>query len=123
MQLNIEELNNDATTNTNADVSIIDYAINSEFDALLYCIENSNDERMSQSLHYKLNHTVKELIRICEYYKIDKLLKQTKADIINQIVMFESHAENSECVARRQSLWFCINELKNDKYMKKYVIW
>jgi hypothetical protein len=122
MQINIEEINKDVTDNE----IIQDYMINSEFDALINRIENSNDERISQSLHYKLNCTVKELTKICEYYKIDKLLKQCKPnkdDIISQIVMFESQPDNSECAARRKSLWFCINELKNDKYMKKYVIW
>jgi hypothetical protein len=122
MQLNIEEIYTDASNNE----PINDYVINDEFDALINSIENNNDERISQSLHYKLNYTVKELIRICEYYKIDKFIKQCKQnkdDIISQIVMFETHVDNCDCVARRQSLWFCINELKNDKYMKKYVIW
>ena len=79
---------------------------------------------MSQSLNYKLNYTVKELTKICEYYKIDKLTKQTnKDDLIRQIVIFESDDTNNDCVARRQTLWFYLNELKTDKYMKKYVIW
>ena len=31
--------------------------------------------------------------------------------------------ENYEVVIRRKELWYYINELKNDKMMKKFVIW
>lgn len=119
MQLTIEEIHNDISKN---DLSVASF----DFNNLINEINHVDDERISQLLNYKLNYTIKELFKICEYYKIDKCIKQCKCskdDIIGHIVTFESEVDNNECVARRQSLWFCINELKNDKYMKKYVIW
>jgi hypothetical protein len=128
MQLNIEEINdgtnNDDINNTN------DIYLNADFNNIINnsenYIENSDDEKVSQIINYRLNYTVKDLTKICEYYKIDKLVKShkyNKEDIIQYIVSFESNYSNKEIVERRQLLWFCINELKNDKYMKKYVIW
>ena len=78
------------------------------------------------SLDYKLNYTVKELLLICEYYGIAKELKVHKCckDIIIQfLVDFESITANNTIVLRRQEMWRCINILKNDKFMKKYVLW
>jgi hypothetical protein len=78
------------------------------------------------SLDYKLNYTVKELLLICEYYGIAKELKVHKCckDIIIQfLVDFESITSNNTIVLRRQEMWRCINILKNDKFMKKYVLW
>ena len=75
---------------------------------------------------YKLNYTVKELLLICEYYGISKELKIHKCckDIIIQfLVDFESIPLNNTIVLRRQEMWRCINILKNDKFMKKYVLW
>ena len=75
---------------------------------------------------YKLNYTVKELLLICEYYGISKELKINKCckDIIIQfLVDFESIPLNNTIVLRRQEMWRCINILKNDKFMKKYVLW
>ena len=75
---------------------------------------------------YKLNYTVKELLLICEYYGIAKQLKIHKCckDVIIQfLVDFESIPLNNTIVLRRQEMWRCINILKNDKFMKKYVLW
>ena len=75
---------------------------------------------------YKINYTVKELLLICEYYGIAKELKIHKCckDIIIQfLVDFESIPLNNTIVLRRQEMWRCINILKNDKFMKKYIIW
>jgi hypothetical protein len=75
---------------------------------------------------YKLNYTVKELLLICEYYGIAKELKINKCckDIIIQILVdFENNPLNNTIVLRRQEMWRCINILKNDKFMKKYVLW
>ena len=75
---------------------------------------------------YKINYTVKELLLICEYYGIAKQLKIHKCckDVIIQfLVDFESIPLNNTIVLRRQEMWRCINILKNDKFMKKYVLW
>jgi hypothetical protein len=88
---------------------------------------NLNDElTIPQIINYNENYTVKELLMICEYYGFAKDLKNNKYNkeqIIDFLVIFESEPNNSDIVFKRQNMWFYINELKNDKFMKKFVLW
>jgi len=87
-------------------------------------IEINNDLIMSHIIHYNENFTTKELLLICDYYGITKTIKtKNKSDIIHFIVEFECNPNNNDIVSKRQNLWFYINELRNDKFMKKYVLW
>ena len=52
-----------------------------------------------------------------------KIHKCCKDIIIQFLVDFESIPLNNTIVLRRQEMWRCINILKNDKFMKKYVLW
>ena len=73
-----------------------------------------------------MNFTVKELMLICEYYGISKDLKSNKCnknEIIFFLVKFENDHINEDIVSKRRNMWFYINEIKNDKFMKKYVLW
>uniref|UniRef100_A0A6C0JYQ4 Uncharacterized protein n=1 Tax=viral metagenome TaxID=1070528 RepID=A0A6C0JYQ4_9ZZZZ len=75
---------------------------------------------------YEMNYTVKQLMLICEYYDILKDIrtnKLKKQDIIEQLLLFEKNVENVEITMKRKELWYYISELKNDKMMKKFVIW
>jgi len=77
-------------------------------------------------INYRDNYTVKELMLICEYYGFAKDLKNNKCNkeqIIHYLVEFESNENNSEIVFKRQNMWFYINELKSDKFMKKFIMW
>ena len=65
--------------------------------------------------------TKKELERICDYYEISKR-KKRKADLIQDIIIFEQDQTNNEIVERRTEMWYCIEQIKNDKYLKKYLI-
>jgi hypothetical protein len=70
--------------------------------------------------------TIKDLLRICEYYDIDKLVKTAKCkkqDIIETIIYFENDMGNYDVIKKRNKMWKYIHVLKNDKTMKKYVIW
>ena len=85
-----------------------------------------SDQLYTDILNYDMNFTVKQLLLICEYYgllKDVKTNKMKKQDIIEQILLFENNNDNYETVIRRKELWYYINELKQDKMMKKYVIW
>jgi hypothetical protein len=88
---------------------------------------NFKDEMLfPQMINYSENYTVKELLLICDYYgfaKDLKINKFNKEQIICFLVEFELNIENSEIVCKRQNLWFYINELKQDKFMKKYILW
>ena len=91
-------------------------------------IDDLNNEEIIEviSVDYKINYTVKELLLMCEYYGIAKELKNNKCCkdvIIHFLVDFESNPLNNTIVLRRQEMWRCINILKNDKFMKKYVLW
>ncbi len=80
----------------------------------------------SLSIEYKINYNVKDLLLICEYYGIAKELKVQKfckEMIIYFLVDFENDPLNNTIVLQRKKMWRCMNMLKNDKFMKKYVIW
>lgn len=75
-------------------------------------------------LNYQLNFNVKQLLQICDYYGIAKMMRQQKCnkdEIIMMLVDFEASDENCEIVTKRQLLWYYVNELKNDSFMKKYI--
>ena len=73
-------------------------------------------------LHYTDNFTVKDLHKICDFYELDKR-KKRKDEIVEDIVIYELDTNNSVSVHNRKRLWFYVEELKNDKFFKKYVIW
>jgi hypothetical protein len=110
---------------------IISNNFDAEFDInnVLQEIENeelNEDLKLPQLINYNENFTIKELMLICEYYGFAKELKTkkyNKEEIIHFLVEYELNPLNSEIVYRRQNMWFYMNELKNDKFMKKYVLW
>lgn len=119
------EPNNEVFDDVNSVINIDDYLqeINDEINDHAY---NDDDLVIPKIINYNENFTVKELLLICEYYGISKELKSNKCNkevIINFLVDFESNCMNIQIVLKRQKLWFYINELKNDKFMKKYVLW
>jgi hypothetical protein len=84
------------------------------------------DGMYASAIFYDENYTTKQLLQICDYYGFTKELRNTKSkkqDITSAIVMFENISENSSIVYRRKALWDYINQLKNDKFMRKFVIW
>ena len=94
-----------------------------------YILKDEEEEAYlcyTKFVHYNINYTVKQLLQICEYYGISKDLrisKCNKSDILNTLIIYENNIENQEKVNKRKKLWHYINELKNDKMMKKYIIW
>lgn len=84
------------------------------------------DINCSHIINYHENYTVKELLLICEYYGFVKEIKTNKLnknEIIEYLVNFEANPLNEIICLKRQTMWFYVNELKNDKFMKKYVLW
>jgi hypothetical protein len=74
--------------------------------------------------NYNLNFNKQQLLQICDYYGIAKMMRQQKCnkdEIIMMLVDFEASEENCEIVTKRQLLWYYVNELKNDSFMKKYI--
>lgn len=88
--------------------------------------ENNDDFFLPKMIYYNINFTIKELLLICEYYGFAKNLRSNKFNkeqIIQFLIDFESNPDNSEIVFKRQNMWFYINELKSDKFMKKFILW
>jgi len=85
----------------------------------------NDDITLTHMVNYRENFTVKELLFICEYYGFAKQLKSAKLNkdqIIDFLVNFESDKKNLDIVFKRQNIWFYMNELKSDKFMKKFLI-
>lgn len=82
------------------------------------------DDTFCMLVDYNENNTIKQLQRICNYYeiKINKV-NAKKTDIINVILLYENDPSHKSQVLKRKKLWFYIDELKKDKYMKQFVFW
>ncbi len=97
--------------------------INEEIEKI--SLEDNNfsdyDSAYAQILDYKTNYLKKDLIKIAEYYEIS-VRKKTKDKLIEDILSFENNPENCIMVERRQTLWFYLNELMEDNYLRKYII-
>ena len=82
----------------------------------------ANDDMTPYILNYQLNFTLRQLTQICEYYNISKPKKCNKDILIQMIIHFESDDANEDIVSTRKLMWFYMEQIKNDKYMKKYVV-
>jgi len=79
----------------------------------------------NEELYYD-QYTVKELMKICQYYDISKNIKASKCkkqDIILTIVYFESLEENYDLVQQRHKMWSHMSELMADPKMRCYLLW
>ena len=83
--------------------------------------QSNLDDLISQEIHYDNNFTKKELDKIAEYYDINKR-KKKKMELIEEIVQYENEKENIEKVFKRKKLWSYMNEIKEDKYLSRYLI-
>lgn len=114
LQKMIQELNEEINVEYKDDKNIdLMYFVNKDF--------YNNDE-----LYYNQEYSIKELLKICNYYGIDKNIRTSKCkkqDIISTIIYFESLTENYLIVQERNLMWAYMTELFNDSIMKKYVIW
>jgi hypothetical protein len=72
------------------------------------------------SFDYEMNYTIKQLKHIAGYYGLKCKLR--KADLIQDIVLFEMDATNGDAVARRKRLFHYVDVLKSDDYLKSYVM-
>jgi hypothetical protein len=87
--------------------------------------KNKNEEDAVNIVNYNINYTTKDLMLICSYYGITQIIKSNKCnkeETILALVAFENDIKNQEIVFKRKNMWFYINELKNDKFMKKYIL-
>ncbi len=120
----------DENVNATKDDNDDNYDFTKILDEFNYSNSNNNisNEEFFEAMcfEYKLNYNVKELLLICEYYGIAKELRANKCnkeEIIIILVNFENNPINNDVVLRRRNMWHYMSQLKNDKFMKKYVLW
>jgi hypothetical protein len=107
------------------EISVNNNLINNLSNNLSNDLSNDFLNYYNSELYYN-GCTVKDLLRICQYYEIDKNIKSAKCkkqDIIATIIYFENEPENYYIVEKRNKMWKYIYALKDDNKMKKYIIW
>lgn len=92
-----------------------------EVDLLEMTSQTLIDSMVALEINYSTNFIKKDLERIADYYGISKR-KKRKADLVQDIIAFEQNPENIEIVYRRKKLWSYIKEIKEDNYLKKFLI-
>jgi hypothetical protein len=115
----------DDTNNEIQDVNNISNSNSNIKNNLIYYIEKSVFTCEDET-YYNEKYTIKELMKICAYYGIDKDIKAAKCrkmDIIVTIVFFEAQPENAEIVSQRNNMWAYMTELTTDPKMRKYLLW
>jgi hypothetical protein len=115
--ISVEEEENINVNNDDNSFDINNFLLNNDF---------NEDLHLSASLFYMENYTVKDLILICDYYGFSKEIKANKLGkelLIQCLVDWELDMDNAIIVEKRKKIWFYMNELKKDKFMKKYVLW
>jgi len=65
-------------------------------------------------------YNVPDLVHILNYYQIQRR-KMIKIDMIQAICLFEYDSQNIDIVTKRLKLWTFLIELKNDKYLSKFI--
>ena len=88
-------------------------------------IGEDNNYVFDDKLSIYQEYTTKDLLKICNYYGIDKHIKSSKCkkqDIISTLVYFESLTENTKIVQQRNKMWVYMIEMLNDTKMKQYII-
>ena len=125
----MDDLLNDHDANDNFNYYGFDYGFDStekttSSSSLAYFDEKNLYIGVPES--YYEAHTIKELMKICQYYDLAKNVKNSKCkkqDIVTTVVFFEAQPENKEIVNKRNKMWAYMRELENDKKMKPYLIW
>ncbi len=82
---------------------------------------NIQDKAMALELEYSTNYTVKQLSQILDYYEISKR-KLRKDEMVQILVMFETDTQNASLVSRRKRLWANAQELREDPYFAKFIV-
>ena len=93
------------------------------------CTFNQFDYDLSCNLKYddvSVACNIKDLLVICDYYGLTKEIranKYNKNDVVLVLLVYERDISNQPMVANRKQLWHYMNELKRDKFMKRFLLW
>lgn len=84
--------------------------------------EDKDDEATELDQLSLFDKSAKQLAIICEYYGLLKS-KLKKQEMIEKILQFENNSLNKKVMTTRYKIWDVMDKLKQDKIMKKYIIW
>jgi len=127
----MEELNNnidysvkeikklDKKVQQNEIINIIDERLK-EIEETKY--DDAFDRLLTKQIFYDENYTKKQLTLIAQYYLLTTR-KKRKSDLIQDIILFENDPTNEEISNKRKLMWFYLNELYNDRFLKKFIIY
>ena len=107
----MQTLNDELNDGVNLDPNLMDFEDLDFFNM---------DCATAMSVDYEMNYTIKQLKHIAGYYGIK--CKSRKVDMIQDIIIYETDSANHDIVCKRKRLFHYINALKNDDYLKSYVI-
>lgn len=110
----LNELSSSEISFSTLSTDIYDYCIDEEID--YYDI----DDMTALELDYELNYNIKQLKHIASYYKLKS--KSNKKEMIMDIICFERETKNKEIVKKRKKLFYFIETLKKDNYLKQFII-
>ena len=116
-----EKSSNKDNDTTNFDIDIDIDISNFLLDEKLVSDDNEDDNFIYYCF-YDTNYNVKQLLMICDYYGLKQLKKANKIVIIHEVIKFENDINNNEIVSKRKKIWFYMEELKKDKFLKKYIL-
>ena len=103
------------------DINEIIDLVNEEYKMCSKEDDNVFTDIAQKQILYDQQFLKKELEIIADYYCISKR-KKTKIELIQDIVLYETDPTNFEIVEKRKLMWFYLNELKTDRYLKKFII-
>ena len=84
--------------------------------------EDKDEEATELDQLSLFDKSAKQLSVICEYYGLLKS-KLKKQEMIEKILQFENDSLNKKVMTTRYKIWNVMDKLKQDKIMKKYIIW
>jgi len=79
------------------------------------------DTLIALELDYNTNYNIKQLGQILDYYGISKR-KLKKDELIQIIILYETDNNNLHIVENRKRLWENIQELKDNHYFSKFIL-
>ena len=79
------------------------------------------DDYVAAEINYQTNFTKKELERVADYYGLSKR-KKKKGELVTDISIYEKDSDNFHKTQQRKKLWAYMQEIKEDKYLSKFLI-
>ena len=79
------------------------------------------DSSIAMEIDYNINYTLPMLQHICGFYNLS-YSRVKKKDLIRMLVDYEQNPGNIPMVQERKRLWYYMQELRDNKYLSKYII-